>query len=133
MQFQVLPSLSEKDAKERTPKLGQIIGDMNQVIAPAELRGEETGKGGEASSKNKSEDVKGKVLRGNLVKIENEFYTVKDKAGREVRLHVDKNTQMGNVNLKDEFFKEGDRVEAYVTPTGHAHSLSILRAQLSPR
>ena len=54
---------------------------------------------------------------------------MKDKAGREVRLHVNKNTQMGNINLKDEFFKEGDRVEAYVTPTCHAHSLSILRAQ----
>ena len=87
------------------------------------------GKGGETSSKPKSEDVKGEVVRGKLVKIENEVYTVKDRAGKEVRLHVDKDTHMGNVNLKDEFFKEGDRVEAYVTPTGHAYSLSILRAQ----
>jgi exosome complex RNA-binding protein Csl4 len=131
MQFQVEPALSERDTKDKTPKVEQTIGDMNRLIAPAELRGEEAGKGGEASSahKSKSEDVTGKVLRGKLVKIENEFYTVKDKAGREVRLHVDSNTRMGNVNLKDEFFKEGDRVEAYVTPTGHAHSLSILRAQ----
>ena len=73
--------------------------------------------------------MKGEVVRGKIVKIEKELYTVKDRSGKEVRLHVDRDTQKGNVNLKDEFFKEGDRIEAYVTPNGHAHSISILRAQ----
>ena len=128
-QVQIGPAMSGKDTKDMAPKLDRVIGDRSQVIAPEELRGEDVGKRGATSPTTKTEDVKGEVVRGKLVKIENEVYIVKDRAGKEVRLHVDKDTHMGNVNLKDEYFKEGDRVEAYVTPTGHAYSLSILRAQ----
>jgi hypothetical protein len=58
-----------------------------------------------------------KIVEGDLLKIEGEFYTVHDTAGHEVRLHVDKTTHLEGA------FKAGDKVEAYVTDTGHARSL----------
>ena len=58
-----------------------------------------------------------KIVEGDLLKIEGEFYTVHDTAGHEVRLHVDKTTHLEGV------FKAGDKVEAYVTATGHARSM----------
>ena len=56
-----------------------------------------------------------KIVEGDLLKIEGEFYTVHDTAGHEVRLHVDKTT-----HLEGGEFKVGDKVEAYVTDQGHA-------------
>jgi hypothetical protein len=35
-----------------------------------------------------------KTINGDLLKIEGEFYTVHDKSGHEVRLHVDKTTKL---------------------------------------
>ncbi|MGH7184144.1 MAG: hypothetical protein ACREJN_19520 [Nitrospiraceae bacterium] len=58
-----------------------------------------------------------KIIEGDLLKIEGEFYTVHDTAGHEVRLHVDTTTQLEGA------FKSGDKVEAYVTGTGHARSM----------
>ena len=58
-----------------------------------------------------------KIVEGDVLKIEGEFYTVHDTAGHEVRLHVDKTTHLEGA------FKAGDKVEAYVTDTGHARSL----------
>jgi hypothetical protein len=58
-----------------------------------------------------------KIVEGDLLKIEGEFYTVHDMADHEVRLHVDKITHLEGA------FKAGDKVEAYVTDTGHARSM----------
>ena len=58
-----------------------------------------------------------KIVEGDVLKIEGEFYTVHDTGGHEVRLHVDKTTRLEGA------FKAGDKVEAYVTDTGHARSL----------
>jgi ribosomal protein S1 len=58
-----------------------------------------------------------KIVEGDLLKIDGEFYTVHDSAGHEVRLHVDKTTQLEGT------FKAGDKVEAYVTDKGHARSM----------
>jgi len=58
-----------------------------------------------------------KIIEGDLLKIEGEFYTVHDTAGHEVRLHVDTTTHLEGA------FKTGDKVEAYVTGTGHARSM----------
>jgi alanyl-tRNA synthetase len=57
-------------------------------------------------------------IKGDLLKIEGEFYTVHDTAGHEVRLHVDKTTKL------DGSFKTGDKVEAQVTDKGHAFSMN---------
>jgi ribosomal protein S1 len=58
-----------------------------------------------------------KIVEGDVLKIEGEFYTVHDTAGHEVRLHVDKTTHLEGA------FKVGDKVEAYVTDKGHVRSL----------
>ena len=57
------------------------------------------------------------TVNGDVLKIEGEFYTVHDMAGHEVRVHVDKTTQLEGA------FKAGDKVEAQVTDKGHALSM----------
>src|SRR5512147_2403146 len=64
-----------------------------------------------------------KLIEGNVLKIEGEFYTIHDTAGHEVRLHVDKTT-----HLEGGVFKAGDKVEAHVTEKGHARSVIHLTA-----
>jgi hypothetical protein len=59
-----------------------------------------------------------KTITGDLMKIDGEFYVVKDSAGKEVRLHVDKTSKL------DGAFKAGDKVEAQATDKGHAVSMS---------
>ncbi len=63
-----------------------------------------------------------KTVKGDVLKIEGEFYTVHDTAGHEVRLHVDKTSKL------DGTFKTGDKVEVQVTDKGHA--LSIKHVQV---
>ena len=56
-------------------------------------------------------------ITGDLLKIDGEFYVVKDAAGKEVRLHVDKSTKLeGSI-------KAGDKIEAQATEKGHALSV----------
>lgn len=57
-------------------------------------------------------------IKGDLLKIEGEFYTVHDTAGHEVKLHVDKTTKL------DSGFKTGDKVEAQVTDKSHVLSMN---------
>ena len=54
------------------------------------------------------------TIKGDLLKIDGEFYVVKDTAGKEIRLHVDKTSQL------DGTFKAGDKIEAQATDKGHA-------------
>lgn len=61
------------------------------------------------------------MVKGDLLKIDGEFYVVKELAGKEVRLHVDKTTKLEGT------FKAGDKVEAKATEKDHA--LSIKHAQ----
>lgn len=57
------------------------------------------------------------TIKGDLQKIDGEFYVVKDSAGKEVRLHVDKTSKL------DGAFKAGDKIEAQATGKGHALSV----------
>jgi hypothetical protein len=119
------------EASDRSPSVDKLTKDRERATAPSDLRSSE-GEQRTASASKESrakEDMKGQLLRGKIMKIENAFYTVKDMGGKEVRLHVDQSTQRGQVNLKDEEFKEGDRIEAYMTPKGHALSISLIRGQ----
>ncbi len=58
------------------------------------------------------------TVKGDVLKIDGEFYVVKDMTGKEVRLHVDKTTKLEGT------FKAGDKVEAQVTEKGHALSIT---------
>lgn len=57
------------------------------------------------------------VVKGDLLKIDGEFYVVKDMTGKEIRLHVDKTSKL------DGAFKAGDKVEAQATEKDHALSI----------
>lgn len=61
--------------------------------------------------------VGSQTIQGDLLKIEGEFYVVKDAAGKEVRLHVDKTTRLEGA------LKAGDKIEAQATDKGHAVSI----------
>jgi uncharacterized protein YdeI (BOF family) len=57
------------------------------------------------------------TIKGDLLKIDGEFYVVKDTAGKEIRLHVDKTSQL------DGTFKAGDKIEVQATEKNHAVSI----------
>jgi uncharacterized protein YdeI (BOF family) len=61
------------------------------------------------------------TVKGDLLKIDGEFYVVKDTAGKEIRLHVDKTSQLEGT------FKAGDKIEAQATDKGHASSIKLVQ------
>ena len=56
------------------------------------------------------------IIQGTLRKTEGAFYYIKDNAGKEQWIHVDKSTKVDNV-------MPGDKVKAYVTDQGHTTTL----------
>jgi hypothetical protein len=56
------------------------------------------------------------AVKGTLMKIDGEYYVIKNTDGEQVRLHVDKSTKLDKV-------VEGDKVKAYVTDQGHVTTL----------
>ncbi|MDZ4854328.1 MAG: hypothetical protein SGJ26_05655 [Nitrospirota bacterium] len=61
------------------------------------------------------------TVNGDLLKIEGEFYVVKEMSGKEIRLHVDKTTSLdGSINV-------GEKVEAQATGKNHAVSIRYLQ------
>ena len=56
------------------------------------------------------------AVKGTLMKIDGEFYWIKDNDGKEVRIHVDKSTKLDKV-------VEGDHVKAFITDKGHTTTL----------
>jgi hypothetical protein len=61
-------------------------------------------------------------IKGDLLKIEGEFYVVETTAGKEVRVHVDKTTNL------DGTFKTGEELEVQMTDKGHAFSIKHVNA-----
>jgi uncharacterized protein YdeI (BOF family) len=71
------------------------------------------------SAKSPKQQTTASVVKGELLKIQGEFYTVKDSSGKEVRLHVNKETKMDSpVNV-------GDKIEAERTASDHALSIKL--------
>lgn len=56
------------------------------------------------------------TIKGTLMKMEGEYYWIKDDDGKERKVHVDKSTKMDKVVV-------GDMVKAYVTEQGHTTTL----------
>jgi hypothetical protein len=123
--------MSMGEAEDRSPPAEKFVKEKEKALAPSDLRSEGIGEQNALAPARSApeEDVKGEVIRGKILKIEKEFFMVKNTAGKEVRLHVDKNTHRGQVKLKDEEFKEGDRIEAYMSPKGHAITITLIRGQ----
>lgn len=57
------------------------------------------------------------TIKGDVQKIDGEYYVVKDSTGKETRLHVDKTSKL------DGTFKAGDKIEAQATDKDHALSI----------
>ena len=64
------------------------------------------------------------TVKGDLLKIEGEFYVVQGISGKESRLHVDKTTQL------DGAMKVGDKVEAQATEKYHASSIRHVQPKM---
>jgi hypothetical protein len=56
------------------------------------------------------------TVKGTLMRVDGEYYWVKDTDGKEIRLHVDASTKLDKV-------VKGDRVKAYITDNGHTTTL----------
>ncbi|HMF85055.1 MAG TPA: hypothetical protein VK598_01755 [Nitrospiraceae bacterium] len=63
----------------------------------------------------------GRIIKGEVLRVEGENYFVKGQDGKEVRMQIDKTTQkIGSI-------KEGDRIEAKVNDENHALSIRSAR------
>ena len=58
------------------------------------------------------------VIKGEILRIEGENYFVKGQDGKEVRVHIDQTTKMGDKKLG-----QGDRIEATVNEQNHVLSI----------
>ncbi len=56
------------------------------------------------------------TVKGTLMRVDGEYYWVKDTDGKEVKLHVSASTKLDKV-------VKGDRVKAYITDEGHTTTL----------
>jgi hypothetical protein len=56
------------------------------------------------------------AVKGTLMKMDGEYYVIKNDDGEQVRVHVDKSTKLDKVVV-------GDKVKAYVTDKGHVTTL----------
>ena len=56
------------------------------------------------------------TVKGTLMKMEGEYYWIKDIDGKETKVHVDTSTKLDKVVT-------GDRVKAYITDKGHVTTL----------
>jgi hypothetical protein len=56
------------------------------------------------------------AVKGTLMKMEGEYYWIKDTDGNETKVHVDTSTKLDKVVT-------GDKVKAYITDKGHVTTL----------
>ena len=56
------------------------------------------------------------AVKGTLMKIDGEYYVIKDNDGKQHKVHVDKSTKLDKVVA-------GDKVKAFVTDEGHVTTL----------
>ena len=56
------------------------------------------------------------TIKGTLMKMDGEYYSIKDTDGKESKIHVDKSTKLDKVVV-------GDKVKAYITDKEHATTL----------
>lgn len=64
----------------------------------------------------------GQTVKGDILYIEGEYLVVKEVSGRESRVHVNGETKLVGVAGK---LKAGDKIEATLTPEGHATTVAL--------
>ena len=60
------------------------------------------------------------TVKGTLMSMQGEYYSIKDTDGRETKVHVDRSTKLDKVVV-------GNKVKAYVT--GKGHTMTLLRGE----
>jgi len=99
------------------------LGLSNAAMATDDMiPGQPERQGGQAGLRGEQDKLKrGHMIKGQVLSVEGENYSVKRQDGMEVRLHIDDTTQKtGNIH-------QGDRIEAEVNDQNHV--LSIRSAQ----
>lgn len=129
-QYQLGPDLTAKDARNRAPSISKK--DMQAALAPPDLRGEEAERAARTEAPPTPADKSCPgclILRGQVQKVEGELLVLKDSESKQdVRLHFDKETEPGQAPIRTGGeFQPGDRVEVYLTPEGHALTISMIR------
>jgi archaellin len=56
------------------------------------------------------------IVRGELIKVDGDFYVIKNLAGKELRIQVDNHTMTERGAVDNNALKPGDKVEAELTP-----------------
>ena len=56
------------------------------------------------------------TVKGTLMSMQGEYYSIKGTDGRETKVHVDKSTKLDKVMV-------GDKIKAYITDKGHTTTL----------
>ena len=69
-----------------------------------------------------SQSASGTVVKGDVLLLEGEYVVMKEMSGKEVRVHVSSDTKIEGVAGK---LKVGDKIQAKVTPDGHALSIAL--------
>jgi hypothetical protein len=137
--YQLSPSITKKEMADRSPDGATLTKDMESARAPADLRNEEGGVKSSVSRDKQAPDLcankECRVVRGRVSQFEGKSLMVKERSGKEVRVTVDQKTHKGQVGIggRDDEFAVGDTVEAYVTSTGHAESISLMRPSSAGR
>lgn len=131
-QYQLAPDVTQKEMTKRPPAIEQILKDMTDPTAPGDLReggpqGSQSASKGMERREQAMRDVQGDIIRGRITKVQGESLLVKEGSGSEIPIRLDRQTMIGEQHLKDEPFKVGDKIEAYVKPDGHAFSISLWR------
>ena len=138
-QYPLSPEITQRDVADRSPDQEYLAKAMDATKAPADLRGEEGSIKTSVLKSRSSPDLCAskdcQVIRGRVSKLEGKSLTVREKSGKEVDMTVDRKTQKGQVGFtgRDEDFAVGDTIEAYVTSTGHAESISLIRPNSTGR
>lgn len=134
-QFQLFPNVTLQQSVDQSPAMEKVIKNVKGAEAPIDLRNADLPTvGAQAASQHKLSSeptrlcVSGncQVVRGRVMKVQDEIVFLKDRSGKEVRTVVDRKTHRGQMGMRDEPYV-GDWIEAYVTPKGHAESISLLR------
>jgi hypothetical protein len=68
----------------------------------------------------------GYTVEGSVLNVDNEFFVVKDSAGKEIRLNIGGDTKFQGAH------KVGDRVRAEFTPEGKALSIKPIQPPVGP-
>lgn len=138
--YQLEPAISPKEAVDRSPKLQElyrIVRDLQEQIPP-DLRADAGSGANRGSNRDRqiqarnancpdARTMRGDVIRGEVVDVQDNFLIVKDPSSRLIHVHRDQCTQQASQRIRTGLFLPGDTIEAYVTPKGHAISLSMLR------